>query len=227
MPNRLLTESKRDHRPRRRPYQGRLPKSRQFACLARLKRPESRIGPIVSRRRLDNRRRLTHRATFLTVPTVNFFRHVQANSASSRRCRSYLSNAPRCDSWASCREGCSFGAKVEPSQTEYGITAGSLTLFFGGDMHHQLRRALPLAISLAALLPAQEPAARPAAPGRGAAAAVTGSGQDPAAVERGAKLFASNCGGCHGVAARGGPGAPDLLRSIVVLDERRAFSSLR
>jgi len=90
-------------------------------------------------------------------------------------------------------------------------------------MHHQLPRALPLAILLAALLPAQEPAARPPGPGRGAAAAVTGSGQDPAAVERGAKLFASNCGGCHGVGARGGPGAPDLLRSIVVLDDEKGI----
>jgi cytochrome c oxidase cbb3-type subunit 3 len=76
---------------------------------------------------------------------------------------------------------------------------------------------------MTALLLAQEPAVRPAAPGRGAAAAVTGSGQDPAAVERGAKLFAGNCGGCHGMGARGGPGAPDLLRSIVVLDDEKGI----
>ena len=30
-------------------------------------------------------------------------------------------------------------------------------------------------------------------------------------------------GGCHGVAARGGPGAPDLLRSIVVLDDEKGI----
>jgi mono/diheme cytochrome c family protein len=75
---------------------------------------------------------------------------------------------------------------------------------------------------LTTLLLAQEPAVRPA-PGRGAAAAVTGSGQDPAAVERGAKLFATNCAGCHGAAARGGPGAPDLLRSILVLDDEKGI----
>lgn len=90
-------------------------------------------------------------------------------------------------------------------------------------MQDSLRRALPLAISLAALLAAQEPVARPNAPGRSAAAAVTGSGQDPAAVERGGKLFAANCGGCHGSSARGGPGAPDLLRSIIVLDDEKGI----
>src|SRR4051794_14580617 len=80
-----------------------------------------------------------------------------------------------------------------------------------------------LATSLTPALVAQEPAVRPASPGRGAAAAVTGSGQDPAAVERGSKLFATNCGGCHGPAARGGPGAPDLVRSIVVLDDEKGI----
>jgi cytochrome c oxidase cbb3-type subunit 3 len=42
-------------------------------------------------------------------------------------------------------------------------------------------------------------------------------------VERGSKLFATNCGGCHGPAARGGPGAPDLVRSIVVLDDEKGI----
>jgi cytochrome c oxidase cbb3-type subunit 3 len=80
------------------------------------------------------------------------------------------------------------------------------------------RFALPL-VSLA-LLFSQEPSVRP---GRGPAAALAGSGQDPAAVERGAKLFATNCAGCHGAAARGGPGAPDLLRSILVLDDEKGI----
>jgi mono/diheme cytochrome c family protein len=70
---------------------------------------------------------------------------------------------------------------------------------------------------------AQEPGVRPAAPGRGEAAAITGSGQDPAAVERGAKLYTTNCAGCHGPAARGGAGAPDLLRSILVLDDEKGI----
>ena len=50
-------------------------------------------------------------------------------------------------------------------------------------------------------------------------AALKGSKQDPAAVARGAKVFAANCAGCHGPAAKGGPGAPDLVRSLVVLDD--------
>jgi mono/diheme cytochrome c family protein len=86
-----------------------------------------------------------------------------------------------------------------------------------------IHRALALSLLFAALIPAQEPATRPAAPGRGAAAAVTGSGQDPAAVERGAKTFAANCGGCHGPTGRGGPGAPDLLRSLLVLDDEKGI----
>jgi mono/diheme cytochrome c family protein len=90
-------------------------------------------------------------------------------------------------------------------------------------MQDLIRRALPLAFSLTGLLLAQEPAVRPAGPGRGAAAASTGSGQDPAAVERGAKLYAANCAGCHGGTARGGPGAPDLLRSILVLDDEKGI----
>ncbi len=90
-------------------------------------------------------------------------------------------------------------------------------------MQASIRRALALAFSITTLLLAQEPAVRPARPGRGAAAAVIGSGQDPAAVERGAKLFATNCAGCHGPAARGGPGAPDLIRSIVVLNDEKGI----
>src|SRR5260370_34034017 len=50
------------------------------------------------------------------------------------------------------------------------------------------------------------------------AAAIAGSKEDPKAVDRGAKLFAANCGGCHGANAKGGPGAPHLVRSVLVLD---------
>src|SRR5262249_13215530 len=59
--------------------------------------------------------------------------------------------------------------------------------------------------------------------GRGEAAAVAASGQDPAAVERGSALFKTNCGGCHGATGRGGPGAPDLVRSVVVLDDEKGI----
>ena len=70
----------------------------------------------------------------------------------------------------------------------------------------------------------QEPAntAAPQAGGQGPsdaasnAAALKASKQDPAAVARGATVFAANCAGCHGPAAKGGPGAPDLVRSLLV-----------
>lgn len=42
---------------------------------------------------------------------------------------------------------------------------------------------------------------------------------DPAAVERGRSLFVSSCGFCHGANAKGGEKGPDLLRSVLVLDD--------
>src|SRR5262249_34944863 len=72
-------------------------------------------------------------------------------------------------------------------------------------------------------LGAQEPAVGGAAGGNANAAAIAGSKEDPAAVERGSKLFAGNCGGCHGMTARGGAGAPDLVRSLVVLDDEKGI----
>jgi mono/diheme cytochrome c family protein len=76
---------------------------------------------------------------------------------------------------------------------------------------------------------AQEPAAsaKPATANAGKdlvnSAAIAGSKEDPGAVERGGKLFGANCGGCHGVAAKGGPGAPDLVRSVLVLDDEKGI----
>jgi len=52
-------------------------------------------------------------------------------------------------------------------------------------------------------------------------AAIAASKQDPAAVERGARTFGTYCAGCHGSAAKGGPGAPNLIRSLVVLDDEK------
>jgi mono/diheme cytochrome c family protein len=40
---------------------------------------------------------------------------------------------------------------------------------------------------------------------------------EPAAVERGQKLFTGSCGFCHGSTARGGENGPDLVRSVVAL----------
>lgn len=78
---------------------------------------------------------------------------------------------------------------------------------------------------LAMYLQAQEPAGGAAVTtaGGASAAAIAASKEDPAAVERGGKLFVTNCGGCHGFAARGGPGAPDLVRSVLVLDDEKGI----
>ncbi len=42
---------------------------------------------------------------------------------------------------------------------------------------------------------------------------------DAAAVERGQKNFVANCGFCHGSNANGGEGGPDLIRSVLALDD--------
>lgn len=42
---------------------------------------------------------------------------------------------------------------------------------------------------------------------------------DPAAVKRGQSLFTATCSFCHGANATGGETGPDLLRSVVVLDD--------
>ncbi len=55
------------------------------------------------------------------------------------------------------------------------------------------------------------------------AAAISASKQDPAAVERGSKVYRTNCAGCHGAAANGGAGAPDLVRSLLVLDDEKGI----
>jgi cytochrome c oxidase cbb3-type subunit III len=47
---------------------------------------------------------------------------------------------------------------------------------------------------------------------------------DPASVERGQKIFVGTCGFCHGTHATGGEKGPDLLRSVVVLDDENGKS---
>lgn len=72
--------------------------------------------------------------------------------------------------------------------------------------------------------PPSDPTIKPNLHTSGVSAAVLeGSKQDPAAVDRGAKVFAAYCAGCHGVAAKGGPGAPDLIRSVLVLDDEKGI----
>jgi cytochrome c oxidase cbb3-type subunit III len=88
---------------------------------------------------------------------------------------------------------------------------------------------VPLLVLLAApaglWLQAQEPAfgGRGGKGEKGITAAIAGAKEDPAAFDRGAKLFTSNCAGCHGATGRGGPGAPDLVRSLLVLDDEKGI----
>jgi mono/diheme cytochrome c family protein len=46
-----------------------------------------------------------------------------------------------------------------------------------------------------------------------------GAAPDPAAVDRGQKLFVANCAFCHGSTANGGATGPDLVRSVIVLHD--------
>jgi cytochrome c oxidase cbb3-type subunit 3 len=91
-------------------------------------------------------------------------------------------------------------------------------------------RTAPLLFLLApsAFLYAQEPAAagagtRAANDKSVTAAAVAGAKVDPKAYERGTALYTSFCAGCHGPTGHGGPGAPDLVRSLVVLDDEKGI----
>ena len=100
-------------------------------------------------------------------------------------------------------------------------------------MRYLQRIALPAVLLLAPTpidLGAQEPTFGGAGPARAAndrggvsAAALAGSKEDPVAVDRGGKLYATNCAGCHGAGARGGVGAPDLVRSVLVLDDEKGI----
>lgn len=92
-------------------------------------------------------------------------------------------------------------------------------------MHVLKRSALPLLLLVAAFKysTAQEPAVAGSDLGSATAKALELSKQDPAAVDRGGKLYATNCAGCHGAAARGGVLAPDLLRSLLVLDDEKGI----
>jgi len=78
---------------------------------------------------------------------------------------------------------------------------------------------------------AQPPAAPATGGGRGRGAAAAGGARpsaypdrppaDPAALERGKALYGVQCNFCHGSDARGGEGGPNLLRSELVLNDKR------
>jgi cytochrome c oxidase cbb3-type subunit 3 len=101
------------------------------------------------------------------------------------------------------------------------------TSLFGTIMLNWKSTALSLTLVLAAALyiTAQEPAVRPSrgTADKGITAAIAGSKEDPAAFERGAKAYTQYCAGCHGATGRGSVGAPDLIRSILVLDDEKGI----
>ena len=81
--------------------------------------------------------------------------------------------------------------------------------------------------------PPAAPAGRGAAPAAGRGAARGGGGgsafpqhppADPAVVDRGKALYGVHCNFCHGSDARGGEGGPNLLRSDLVLNDRKGES---
>ncbi|MGH9583646.1 MAG: c-type cytochrome [Bryobacteraceae bacterium] len=81
-----------------------------------------------------------------------------------------------------------------------------------------------LLCSAAIAQPPQPQKAPSASPGHTARRAAPGINQgfqnyDPAAVVRGQKIFTATCSFCHGANATGGETGPDLLRSVVVLDD--------
>ena len=73
------------------------------------------------------------------------------------------------------------------------------------------------AASLAAQIPA--PPSAPARP-KGVML-ISRAVPDPAAVERGQRIFSANCSFCHGTNAQGGDTGPDLVRSPLALDDER------
>jgi cytochrome c oxidase cbb3-type subunit III len=86
--------------------------------------------------------------------------------------------------------------------------------------------SLTLILTPTVYIIAQEPAFTPGGRGgadKGVPAAIAGSKEDPAAYERGAKAYTQFCAGCHGATGRGSVGAPDLIRSILVLDDEKGI----
>src|ERR1700731_1902667 len=75
-----------------------------------------------------------------------------------------------------------------------------------------------IAASLISLSAQPPPTAQTPPPRRGMGL-ISRAVPDPAAVERGQKDFVAKCGFCHGSNANGGETGPDLIRSVVALDD--------
>jgi cytochrome c oxidase cbb3-type subunit 3 len=82
-----------------------------------------------------------------------------------------------------------------------------------------MKTLVALSLLVASSLGAQAPP--PAVPRPGGNMLISRAVPDPAAVERGQKIFVANCGFCHGSTAQGGDGGPDLVRSPLALDDER------
>jgi mono/diheme cytochrome c family protein len=88
---------------------------------------------------------------------------------------------------------------------------------------YRVLAAVP-ALAAAACLLAQTPTT----PGTkativGSPDAIKGSKEDPAAVATGAQVFAAHCASCHGATAKGTDHAPDLVRSLLVIDDEKGI----
>jgi cytochrome c oxidase cbb3-type subunit 3 len=85
----------------------------------------------------------------------------------------------------------------------------------------RLYRAALLVIAVSLPLSAQAPPApgQPPAPQRRRNFLISRDVPDPAAVERGKKIFVAQCGFCHGSNANGGEAGPDLIRSAIALTD--------
>ena len=91
-----------------------------------------------------------------------------------------------------------------------------------------MRKSVLNPAALAFVLAAAANAQLPTTPGTkatvvGSQAAISASKQDPAAVERGGTLFVAKCGGCHGATAKGTNRAPDLVRSLLMIDDEKGL----
>ena len=86
---------------------------------------------------------------------------------------------------------------------------------------HRFSLGLLLVVLASTAVPAVAQAPTPAASGDQPKAAAK---PDLASIERGQKTFVQNCGFCHGSRAKGGEKGPDLLRSVLVLDDENGQS---
>lgn len=78
---------------------------------------------------------------------------------------------------------------------------------------------ISVSLSLTAQAPPPPAQSPPERPGGGRNFLISRNVPDPAAVERGQKIFVAQCGFCHGSNATGGETGPDLVRSSLALDD--------